>query len=320
MFGWLARLAHAAALPRLGDPAPERMAANPLPEDAFAELLSLAKRSRGHREGRGVGRRTWQEYQRSHWELALSTDPWFLLVDQRAPTVAGMPPPLVVASGPARMVLFHSSQERAVAATRRLGLLESHGAVGVLRMPRDNACNWVAGFEGADAVAFNADETRWLAWLRIRDLVVAFERRFDRLLPRMNGRFGEAVNRGGRPLRSRLVRRLMSLTEWWFVATSSKADAPLVLSTRRGLLALPCFSDAERARRGGHAIVAALGEGAAVFLPTEPRRGLSFLRRLQERERPTHVALLLDDVRGDVGEPAALPLDEVVAAGDALGW
>lgn len=298
--------------PQLADPSPEAIAAHPLPDDAFAQLRAAL--------GTAQGRRTRAIYFRALWDLAWTTEPWFMLVDERAPTVAGMPPPCIAAIGPVRVALAFSSEERGHAGAHRLGLAERAGPLGVLALPRDLACNWLAGLSTIDALVFNADEANWVACLPMSDIVAEFERRFDRLTPRMAGRFGEAVNRGGRRARGRCIARLFALPEWWFIATTRRSAAPVLVASHSGVVTIPLFTGPERARRGGDALVAGLGEGDPVPLPMEPRSGFSYLRRLHERERGTGLAVLLDEVPGEVGEPAVLPLAEVIAAGEAIGW
>jgi hypothetical protein len=298
--------------PQLADPSAEAIAAHRLPDDAFAQLRAAL--------GSSSGPRTRAIYFRAVWDLAWTTEPWFVLVDERSPAVAGLPPPCIAATGPVRVALAFSSKERADAGAHRLGLAQSLGRLGVLALPRDLVCNWLAGLASIDALVFNADEAAWLACLPMSDIVAEFERRFDRLTPRMVGRFGEAVNRGGRRGRGRCIARLFALPEWWFIATAARSAAPILLASHSGVVTIPVFTSPERARRGGDALVAGLREGVATPLPMEPRSGFSYLRRLHERERGTGLAILLDEVPEEVGEPAVLPLSEVIAAGEAIGW
>lgn len=252
----------------------------------------------------------------------LELDRWHLLARGDQPGIAGAPPLLVVTTsgqGRGRYACAFGSRERAAAAIRRLGLGEGGRSPLALHLPVDQACNILVGSDAIDGVLLNPDHPERSLALGLADLAAQFEERFDRLTPRMFGRFAEAVNRGGAPLRARLIRRLLEASEWWFVATTARPHAPALIATSAGQLAIPIYTDGERARRGGAVAVEPLGEGHAVPVPGTPRDGVSYLRRLHERMRSEVIAVIVNHVPGEPGEPAPIPIAELLDSAEAIG-
>ncbi|MDZ4831696.1 MAG: hypothetical protein SGJ09_16045 [Phycisphaerae bacterium] len=282
------------------------------PDDAFNRLLVEARLDSSPR-GRAA-------YRIAFWDLAWQTDPWHVLVAPSARAAGRLPSMMIVNVDGAACALVYSSPERAARSSKCLGLPARGQPRASMHLARDQACDVLCSLTDASAVLFNPDDPAWMSCVPIAELASQYESRFDRLTPRMFGRFGEAVNRGGAPLRERLVRRLLDAPEWWFVTTESRRSAPALLTTSKGISAVPLYTDAERARRGAARTVAASDENASVPTPMVPRDGTSYLRRLHERQRSEIVAVVVNDVPGETGEPAALPIVELLAAAELRGW
>lgn len=272
-------------------------------------------------------------YDRAFWDLALDMPTWHLLVTELDRTAGGAPAflaaewPMPGLDDPARhrVACAFSSLERATAAVGPEFLPFQRGRRSVVSLPRDRACDALCASPLVDAVRFNPDDLESSRAKPLHDLAAAFERRFDRLTPRMFGRFAEAANRGGGALRARLIRRLLESAEWWFVATERRRHAPALVAAGKGQFVVPLFTIGEWARRAGPRIVAPLHEGNPLEFPLAPVDGVSYLRRLHERERDDAIAVLVNDVRDDLGhelpgEPAAIRLAELLASAETLGW
>ncbi|MFO0830174.1 MAG: hypothetical protein U0572_18680 [Phycisphaerales bacterium] len=282
------------------------------PDDAFRRLLSEV------REDTSPHAR--EAYFRAFWDLVWASETWYFLIDPSAPSRGPTPRPIAIEADGIRTTPFFTSVERAAVAARSLAATHGGVAPSTTGVPRDHACNLLCASTDSDAVLANPDDPAFDARVALRDLAAEYEQRFGRLTPRMFGRFAEAVNRGGARLRSRLIRRLLDAPEWWFVATEARRQAPSLIWTDAGSLVIPLFTDAERARRGGERLVAPLNEGQPIAIPMSLADGVSYLRRLHERNRHDAVAVLVNDVPDEPGEPAPLPIVEIIAAAEEAGY
>ncbi|MBL9150340.1 MAG: hypothetical protein JNM94_16755 [Phycisphaerae bacterium] len=309
-----------------GSPDPLPPAPRPSSDDAaFRRIAEEAKLDSSER-GRAA-------YDLAFWDLTLDLPTWHLLVTELDRTAGGAPAFLAAAlpiphaddAAPPRVACAFSSFERATAATRPEFLPLQPGRRSVVTLPRDRACDALCASPLVDALCMNPDDLESSRLLPLRELAASFERRFDRLTPRMFGRFAEAANRGGAAFRVRLIRRLLENAEWWFVATERRRHAPALVAVGDDQFVVPLFTIGEWARRAGPRIVAPLHEGSPLEFPLAPVDGVSYLRRLHERERAGATAVLVNDVRdpagnGLPGEPAAIPLAELLASAETLGW
>lgn len=270
-----------------------------------------------------------ERHDRAIWDLVWSTPTWHLLIALDERQLGGQHPLLAARFGDLghptdgtemRHACVFLSGERARGATAATFLPLQPGRRSVVSLDRDRACDVLCAAPNVDALIVNPDELASARRMALPALADEFERRHGRLTPRMFGRFGAAVNRGGQPMRDRLIRRLLDSPEWWFVATEARRQAPALVAVARESFVVPLFTDGEWARRAGPTIVAPLAEGEAIALPMTPRDGTSFLRRLHERGRRAAVAVLVNDVPGEPGEPAAVPMPELLAAAETLGW